>query len=65
MIFSCRQLISFCSQFATLRPGTVILTGTPFGVGVGRKPPGFLRAGDRVEVIIAGIGALANPVVKE
>ena len=65
MIFNCRQLISFCSQFATLRPGTVILTGTPFGVGFARKPPVFLRAGDRVEVTIAGIGTLANPVRKE
>lgn len=65
MIFSCRQLISYLSHQFTLLPGTVILTGTPEGVGMARRPPVFLRAGDRVEVEIAGLGRLSNPVVRE
>ena len=62
MIFSCRQLISHLSQAFTLLPGTVIMTGTPSGVGFARNPPVFLRAGDVVEIEIDGIGALRNPV---
>lgn len=62
LLFSCRQLISDLSHQFTLLPGTVILTGTPEGVGFTRQPPVFLRAGDRVEVEIDGIGTLANPV---
>ena len=65
MLFSCRKLISYCSQFATLLPGTVILTGTPEGVGFARKPPLFLKAGDVMEVGIEGIGVLENPVTLE
>ena len=65
MIFSSAKLVSFCSQFATLRPGTVIMTGTPAGVGFARKPPVFLKAGDVAEVIIQGIGTLRNPVRME
>lgn len=49
----------------TLLPGTVIMTGTPSGVGFARKPPVFLRAGDVVEIEIAGIGVLRNPVIAE
>jgi 2-keto-4-pentenoate hydratase/2-oxohepta-3-ene-1,7-dioic acid hydratase in catechol pathway len=49
----------------TLYPGSVIMTGTPGGVGLGRKPPVYLRAGDTVTVEIEGIGALTNPVVNE
>jgi 2-keto-4-pentenoate hydratase/2-oxohepta-3-ene-1,7-dioic acid hydratase in catechol pathway len=63
MIFPVRTLISYLSHQFTLEPGTVILTGTPEGVGVARTPPRFLRAGDRFSVIIEGIGELANPVV--
>lgn len=62
MIFSCRHLVSYCSHAATLLPGTIIMTGTPSGVGFARKPPVFLRPGDRVQVTVAGIGTLANPV---
>jgi 2-keto-4-pentenoate hydratase/2-oxohepta-3-ene-1,7-dioic acid hydratase in catechol pathway len=62
MIFSCRQLISFISHSMTLLPGTVIMTGTPSGVGFARKPPVFLRAGDVVEIEIDGIGVLKNQV---
>jgi 2-keto-4-pentenoate hydratase/2-oxohepta-3-ene-1,7-dioic acid hydratase in catechol pathway len=63
MIFHCRRLIAWLSHQFTLRPGTVILTGTPEGVGFVRTPPVYLRPGDRVEIEIEGIGTLANPVV--
>jgi 2-keto-4-pentenoate hydratase/2-oxohepta-3-ene-1,7-dioic acid hydratase in catechol pathway len=49
----------------TLLPGTVIMTGTPSGVGFARKPPVWLRAGDVVEIEIDGIGTLRNPVINE
>lgn len=62
MIFSVPQLISFLSQDTTLRPGTVILTGTPSGVGAGRKPQVFLKSGDTVDITIDPIGTLSNPV---
>ncbi len=62
MIFSVADLIAFLSQDTTLLPGTVILTGTPAGVGSARDPKVFLKAGDRVEIEIEGIGVLANPV---
>jgi 2-keto-4-pentenoate hydratase/2-oxohepta-3-ene-1,7-dioic acid hydratase in catechol pathway len=65
LIFSCSRLVSYCSCFATLRPGTVIMTGTPDGVGFTRKPPVFLKPGDCVEVTIGGVGTLANTVVSE
>lgn len=65
MIFSCRKLISYLSQGITLLPGTVIMTGTPSGVGFARKPPVFLRPGDVIEIEIDGIGTLRNPVVAE
>jgi 2-keto-4-pentenoate hydratase/2-oxohepta-3-ene-1,7-dioic acid hydratase in catechol pathway len=62
MIFPVARLIAFLSQDTTLVPGTVILTGTPSGVGVGRTPPVFLRRGDRVSVWIERLGSLNNPV---
>ena len=65
MIFDCRVLISYLSQAFTLLPGTVILTGTPDGVGMARDPEVYLRPGDRVEVEVEGIGTLANPVRAE
>ena len=65
LIFSCPQLISHISQSMTLLPGTVIMTGTPSGVGFARKPPVFLRPGDVVEIEIEGIGVLRNQVVAE
>ncbi len=65
MIFDVPTLVSHLSQSMTLMPGTVILTGTPSGVGFTRKPPVFLREGDRVTVSIEGIGRLTNPVVRE
>lgn len=62
MIFSVAQLISFLSQDTTLLPGTVIITGTPQGVGFARKPPIFLKKGDVVTIEIEKIGQLTNPV---
>ena len=65
MIFPVAELIEFLSGSTTLEAGTLILTGTPEGVGMGRKPPVYLKAGDVVEVEIDGIGVLRNPVVEE
>lgn len=62
MIFSVAELIAFISRDTTLLPGTVILTGTPEGVGFARKPPVFLADGDTIEITIEGIGTLSNPV---
>lgn len=63
MIFSCRQIVAYISRFMTLLPGTIILTGTPEGVGFSRKPPVYLRAGQTLETEIRGIGILSNPIV--
>jgi 2-keto-4-pentenoate hydratase/2-oxohepta-3-ene-1,7-dioic acid hydratase in catechol pathway len=65
MIFNVAAIISLLSQSMTLLPGTVILTGTPDGVGFTRQPPLFLQGGDRITVEIEGIGRLSNPVVQE
>lgn len=65
MIFDVPALIEFLSQGTTLLPGTVILTGTPHGVGMSMNPPRWLHAGDRVTVEIEKIGALTNPVEDE
>lgn len=56
-------MVSFISRFMTLRPGDVILTGTPPGVGVFRKPPEYLKRGDVVECEIDGIGKVVNKIV--
>ena len=65
MIFDVPRLIEFLSGSTTLPAGTVILTGTPHGVGFARKPPRWLKPGDVVTVTIEKIGALTNPVVEE
>jgi 2-keto-4-pentenoate hydratase/2-oxohepta-3-ene-1,7-dioic acid hydratase in catechol pathway len=65
MIFDVPRLVEFLSGSTTLLPGTVILTGTPHGVGFARKPPRWLRAGDVVTVTIERIGSLTNPVAEE
>ena len=57
MIFSVAHLVHYISQFMTLLPGDVIVTGTPPGVGLGKKPPLFLKAGDVMDVGIEGLGA--------
>jgi 2-keto-4-pentenoate hydratase/2-oxohepta-3-ene-1,7-dioic acid hydratase in catechol pathway len=64
MIFSVPDLISQLTAGTTLVAGTVILTGTPGGVGMGRVPQRFLRHGDVVNVTIEGVGCLSNPVVE-
>jgi 2-keto-4-pentenoate hydratase/2-oxohepta-3-ene-1,7-dioic acid hydratase in catechol pathway len=64
MIFSVADLISQLTAGTTLVAGTVILTGTPGGVGMGRVPQRFLRHGDVVNVTIEGVGCLSNPVVE-
>ncbi len=62
MIFSVRELIRHLSQDMTLIPGTVILTGTPSGVGFVRNPPVYLKPGDIVQIWLEHIGSLINPV---
>jgi len=65
MIFDVPALIEFLSGSTTLLPGTVILTGTPHGVGMARTPRRWLQAGDSVSVEIEKIGTLTNPVADE
>jgi len=65
MVFGVARIISDLSQGTTIVAGTVILTGTPAGVGAGRTPPVFLKHGDVVEVSIPGVGSLRNPVIEE
>jgi 2-keto-4-pentenoate hydratase/2-oxohepta-3-ene-1,7-dioic acid hydratase in catechol pathway len=65
MIFDVPALIEFLSRSTTLLPGTLIFTGTPQGVGMGRNPPLWLKEGDEVSVVIEGIGTLSNPVRPE
>ena len=65
MIFSVARIISFLSQSTTLLPGTVILTGTPSGVGFTRNPPVFLKPGDMVKTTIGSMGTLVNKVVAD
>ncbi len=62
MIFTVAEVIAFTSDGITLDPGDLILTGTPAGVGFGRKPPVYLADGDEVTVEIEGVGSLTNPV---
>jgi 2-keto-4-pentenoate hydratase/2-oxohepta-3-ene-1,7-dioic acid hydratase in catechol pathway len=64
-IFEVPSVIAFLSGSTTLLPGTVILTGTPHGVGFARKPPVFLQPGDIVTIEIDKIGSLTNPVIAE
>jgi 2-keto-4-pentenoate hydratase/2-oxohepta-3-ene-1,7-dioic acid hydratase in catechol pathway len=56
MIFGVAELVAYCSRFMTLWPGDLISTGTPPGVGMGMKPPVFLKAGDEIRLGIAGLG---------
>lgn len=56
MIFPVREIVSYASQFMTLLPGDVIPTGTPAGVGLGMKPPRFLKPGDNMRLTITGLG---------
>ena len=63
MIFDVAHLVSYVSQFMTLLPGDIITTGTPPGVGMGKKPPRYLKAGDTVALGIAGLGEQKQRVV--
>lgn len=63
MMSSVKQLIAYISRFMTLLPGDVVATGTPAGVGMGMKPPRYLRPGDFVECGIEGIGKLEQRVI--
>jgi 2-keto-4-pentenoate hydratase/2-oxohepta-3-ene-1,7-dioic acid hydratase in catechol pathway len=65
MIFPVAEVIALLSQVMTLRPGDIVITGTPAGVGMARTPPVRLAPGDLFEVEIPGIGVLANPVIAE
>jgi 2-keto-4-pentenoate hydratase/2-oxohepta-3-ene-1,7-dioic acid hydratase in catechol pathway len=65
MVFSVAQLISILSEAITLSPGDIIVSGTPAGVGMARKPPLFMKHGDTCEVEIEGIGILRNAVEDE
>jgi acylpyruvate hydrolase len=62
LVFDAAELISYISRFTVLRPGDVILTGTPGGVGMARTPPRYLSDGDTLVTSIEGIGALRNPI---
>jgi 2-keto-4-pentenoate hydratase/2-oxohepta-3-ene-1,7-dioic acid hydratase in catechol pathway len=63
MIFSVREIVSYMSRFMELRPGDIIATGTPSGVGMGMKPQRFLRPGDTMEVEVEGLGAQKQTAV--
>ena len=65
LIYAIPQIIAFCSDFTALSPGDVIATGTPEGVGHGRKPPLWMKRGDVLEVEISGIGILRTQIVDE
>ncbi|PZQ55323.1 MAG: 5-carboxymethyl-2-hydroxymuconate isomerase [Novosphingobium pentaromativorans] len=65
MIWDIPTVIAYCSTFTDLKPGDVIASGTPGGVGDKRKPPLYLKAGDTVEVSVGVIGTLSNPVIDE
>lgn len=65
MVYGVAHLVSYLSQFMTLHPGDVISTGTPPGVGMGMKPPSYLKAGDVVELGIAGLGQQRQDVVAD
>lgn len=62
LCFGVKKLVAFCSQGQTLQAGSLILTGTPGGVGLFMKPPRFLKDGDEVEVEIEGIGRISNKI---
>ncbi|HEY8250578.1 MAG TPA: fumarylacetoacetate hydrolase family protein [Burkholderiales bacterium] len=65
LVFSVVKLIEYYSQFFRFQPGDCITTGSPSGVGFGRNPKVFMKAGDTIEVEVSGIGVLSNPVKAE
>jgi 2,4-diketo-3-deoxy-L-fuconate hydrolase len=60
MVFSVRELVSYVSSACEIRPGDIMLTGSPHGVGQGQEPPVFLKPGDVIETAIEGLGSLRN-----
>ena len=65
MIFDVATLVAACSEGMALQPGDIIITGTPSGVGVARKPQVWMRPGDVCEIEVEGVGVLRNPVIDE
>lgn len=65
LLFGPAEIVAYVSQFTTLRPGDLIATGTPGGVGAGRKPPVFLQAGDVLTTTVEGIGTCTNRCVAD
>ena len=65
MIFDVATLVQVCSEPMELRSGDIIISGTPSGVGVARKPPIFMKSGDVCEIEIEGLGILRNGIVDE
>ena len=65
LIYTIPQIIAFCSDFTALSPDDIIATGTPEGVGHGRRPPLWMKPGDVLEVEITGIGVLRTRIVDE
>ncbi len=65
LLFKPAELIAYISTIITLDPGDIIATGTPSGVGAGRKPPVFLKLGQTVRAVVEGVGELVNTCVKE
>jgi 2-keto-4-pentenoate hydratase/2-oxohepta-3-ene-1,7-dioic acid hydratase in catechol pathway len=63
LVFSIPELISYISRFMTLLPGDIISTGTPPGVGLGFKPPVYLKPGDVMELGIEGLGTMRQVVI--
>jgi 2-keto-4-pentenoate hydratase/2-oxohepta-3-ene-1,7-dioic acid hydratase in catechol pathway len=65
MVFGIAELLAYCSESFTLEPGDLVLTGTPWGVGVARDPQWFLHAGDVLETEVEGLGRLVNRITDE
>jgi 2-keto-4-pentenoate hydratase/2-oxohepta-3-ene-1,7-dioic acid hydratase in catechol pathway len=65
LVHGFEEILEYCSTFVELKPGDVIVTGTPGGVGAARTPPVFMDDGDLIEVEVKPIGLLSNPVVAE
>jgi 2-keto-4-pentenoate hydratase/2-oxohepta-3-ene-1,7-dioic acid hydratase in catechol pathway len=63
MVFNIKELISYVSHYMTLYPGDIIATGTPPGVGMGMKPPRYLKKGDEMKLGIDGLGVQIQKVI--